>query len=93
MPYSILLKKENAHDDPIYCCTWAKINTSGDSELVSHAANLLYIDRFFQGKAIFIILSGIRKRPSIAATPNDLGLIYWDALHCQRIASCDKEEC
>ncbi|KAJ8718607.1 hypothetical protein PYW08_002844 [Mythimna loreyi] len=29
--FSILLKKENAHNDPIYCCAWAKINTSGDS--------------------------------------------------------------
>lgn len=33
--YSILLKKENAHDDPIYCCTWAKINFSGDSAVTS----------------------------------------------------------
>ncbi|XP_047996212.1 WD repeat-containing protein 61-like [Leguminivora glycinivorella] len=28
--YSILLKKENAHEDPIYCCAWAKTATSGD---------------------------------------------------------------
>ncbi|KAL0821235.1 hypothetical protein ABMA28_005841 [Loxostege sticticalis] len=28
--YSILFKKENAHDDPIYCCQWAKANTSSD---------------------------------------------------------------
>ncbi|XP_075979603.1 WD repeat-containing protein SL1-17-like [Anticarsia gemmatalis] len=29
--YSILFKKENAHDDPIYCCAWVKSNVSGDS--------------------------------------------------------------
>ncbi|XP_049871695.1 WD repeat-containing protein 61-like [Pectinophora gossypiella] len=30
--HSILLKKENAHDDPIYCCAWTKTNTTGDSK-------------------------------------------------------------
>uniref|UniRef100_A0A2A4JXX2 Uncharacterized protein n=1 Tax=Heliothis virescens TaxID=7102 RepID=A0A2A4JXX2_HELVI len=29
--YSLILKKENAHEDPIYCCAWAKLNTAGDS--------------------------------------------------------------
>ncbi|XP_059061550.1 superkiller complex protein 8-like [Achroia grisella] len=28
--YSILLKKENAHDDPIYTCAWVKTNTTGN---------------------------------------------------------------
>ncbi|XP_026741362.1 WD repeat-containing protein 61 isoform X2 [Trichoplusia ni] len=29
--YSLITKKENAHEDPIYCCAWARINTVGDS--------------------------------------------------------------
>ncbi|XP_063830143.1 superkiller complex protein 8-like [Ostrinia nubilalis] len=28
--YSILLKKENAHDDPIYCCEWTRTCTTSD---------------------------------------------------------------
>lgn len=30
--YSLLLKKENAHDDPIYACSWTNFNSSGDSK-------------------------------------------------------------
>ncbi|KAM3965544.1 uncharacterized protein ACR2FA_000391 [Aphomia sociella] len=30
--YSILLKKENAHDDPIYTCAWVKTSATGDSK-------------------------------------------------------------
>ncbi|KAI5651359.1 WD domain, g-beta repeat domain-containing protein [Phthorimaea operculella] len=34
--HSILLKKENAHDDPIYCCAWTKTNTgSGDTKVLT----------------------------------------------------------
>ncbi|CAK1542261.1 unnamed protein product [Leptosia nina] len=29
--YSLLSKKENAHEDPIYCCAWTKIKPTGDS--------------------------------------------------------------
>ncbi|CAF4825726.1 unnamed protein product [Pieris macdunnoughi] len=29
--YSLLCKKENAHEDPIYCCAWTKIMPTGDS--------------------------------------------------------------
>lgn len=29
--FSLVTKKENAHNDPIYCCACAKISTAGDS--------------------------------------------------------------
>ncbi|XP_030023765.2 WD repeat-containing protein 61 [Manduca sexta] len=33
--YSILLKKENAHEDPIYSCAWVKTNPGGDLQNAS----------------------------------------------------------
>ncbi|CAH2087552.1 unnamed protein product [Euphydryas editha] len=33
--YSLLNKKENAHDDPIYCCAWANIITKQESHISS----------------------------------------------------------
>ncbi|KAJ2949484.1 hypothetical protein O0L34_g15405 [Tuta absoluta] len=34
--HSILFKKENAHEDPIYCCAWTKTNTgSGDTKVLT----------------------------------------------------------
>ncbi|XP_073960552.1 uncharacterized protein [Choristoneura fumiferana] len=31
--YSILLKKEGAHNDPIYCCAWTKTHTTEDKKV------------------------------------------------------------
>ncbi|XP_041980509.1 WD repeat-containing protein 61-like [Aricia agestis] len=71
--YSILNKKENAHDEPIYSCVWAKINITGNPR---------------DSKKDFLITGGLDSKVKVwHFEKNKLNLLHALEGHCMAVVS------